>query len=395
MGCIKNSKNNKNGFLISNFRHLNQTIKMAQCSAYKANGHQCEVRATRDGLCGIHNRSKTTQGPHNFEKMQLKCVHAKQLREVRERIITPDITIEHPNYNRLVNRVHVAQRELMEIQRDEIRVMEHRHYEEVMRTGVNPDREANERRRVAREARQALMREEFNRRNAERLQEAHNRLNEIENRIAGAVQQGIDAARRVPAPAPAPIRRELRDFAADGQNVHRTETVRQVRDIIAKIRTVPVPEEYRWKRGFVSPTVGEIMAACNLTAHAGAQLFNKYVHSESIYNIEEGIYGKVLDHVWQFIKTHPDKADLCKIMKQELEDNIGMCAQGNLSRICNVLAGYMDGIGSQESLAEKLGRLFPPLMDIDDDDERRRRGEQILTENAVPREQWDNWLMAL
>lgn len=332
---------------------------MAQCSAIKTDGLQCTRPARTDGMCGVHITSRTKQGPHKFEKMQLKNVHNKQMKDIWDRIAGGPGGATREN----LMQYDIESRELRANQRLEIQRMENRHYEVVMRTGVNPDREADDRRIARRQARQQEIRERLN--------------------------------RLAPAPVPAPADRDLRNFVNDGQNVHTTEAVRLVKDIIAKVRSVPVPEAYRWNRAFVSPTIGEIISECKLTAYAAAQMFNKYVSSETIYNMEEGIYGKVLDSVWQFIKNSPDKECLCKIMKQELEDNIGMCAQGNLSRICNVLSGYMDGIGSQESISERLGRLFPPLMDIDDDDERRRAAEGILTENSVPRDQWTAWMDAV
>jgi hypothetical protein len=73
-------------------------------------------------------------------------------------------------------------------------------------------------------------------------------------------------------------------------------------------------------------------------------------------------------------------------------DNVGMCAQGNLSRICNILAGYMEGVGAQESLSELLGRLLPPLMAIEDATERIRQACVILSENKVPQSEWDTWM---
>jgi hypothetical protein len=186
--------------------------------------------------------------------------------------------------------------------------------------------------------------------------------------------------------------RQLANFVADPQNVHTTEAVRQTKDIVARVREIPVPEGYRWNTRVVSKTIGEIIADCQLTAHAAAQMFNQYVSVVAVYDIEEGIYGKVLDCVWQYIKASPDKEDLCKILKNEMTDNIGMCAQGNLSRICNILAGYMEGVGAQESLSERLGRLLPPLMEIDDVAERIRQACVILSENNTPPSEWGTWI---
>ena len=98
------------------------------------------------------------------------------------------------------------------------------------------------------------------------------------------------------------------------------------------------------------------------------------------------------DGVWQYIRDSEDKACLVKILKTELEDNIGMCAQGNLSRICNVLSGYLQGIGQSESISTILGREFPKLMEIEREADRFREGERILRENNVPEVEWEVWL---
>jgi hypothetical protein len=69
-----------------------------------------------------------------------------------------------------------------------------------------------------------------------------------------------------------------------------------------------------------------------------------------------------------------------------------MCAQGNLSRICNVLAGYLEGVGPQEPLADRLGRLLAPLVQVIDELERIRQACVILKENRVPPNEWITWV---
>ena len=355
---------------------------MPQCSAIIASGTQCTRNSTTDGLCGTHHRSKTTHGPNKFAVEQLKNKHVHEMETLRLRIMyREDITLD-----RRQHLFAIESRELHADQLTQIRVLRLEQENEILRTGVNPDRQAEQIRRE-----RAAERREVRRERIRLINEEHARQREIEHQEFGERIRNILNPQRPPAP---PVGR-LQQFAGDAQNVHTREIVQQTKDIVAKVRAIPVPEAYRWKAGFVSPTVGEIMAECKLTSHAGAQLFNKYVSRETIYDMEEAIYAKVLDSVWQFVKNSPDKEDLCKIVKQELEDNVNMCAQGNLSRICNILAGYLDGIGSQESISERLGRLFPALMEIDDDAERKSRAEAVLIENAVPRDQWAPWMDAV
>jgi hypothetical protein len=122
----------------------------------------------------------------------------------------------------------------------------------------------------------------------------------------------------------------------------------------------------------------------------------KYCSDEQIYDLGHGIYASVLNSVWQYIKASHDSADLKKILKDEMTDNIGMCAQGNLSRLCNILSGYIDGVGVEtKSRNEIIGDRFALLMSIDNTDDRFQRGRAILAELNVPADERHDWLEAL
>jgi hypothetical protein len=171
--------------------------------------------------------------------------------------------------------------------------------------------------------------------------------------------------------------------------------VEQTKKIVECVRRIAVPPEYAWDRLVTSRTPFEIGLECKLSQKAAWQMISQYAQDVAIYDIEPGIYGKVLDSVWQFIKNAPEKAELCNVLRQEMEDNIGMCAQGNLSRVCNILSGYLEGVGSVESVVERLGRLFPPLVEVENLEERIRQAVEILRENSLPRDEWESWLESL
>ena len=46
-------------------------------------------------------------------------------------------------------------------------------------------------------------------------------------------------------------------------------------------------------------------------------------------------------------------------------------------------------------MSEKLGRLFPPLLNVEDMFDRLSQGIDILGSNSVPRDQWNFWLESL
>jgi len=390
--------------LVSLKYKVSTQYKMPTCIAIIAKGTQCTRRTTEGNeRCSLHVNTLATTGPNRTAAKEMQYLHKKEIREMAEafhtrreadpdnaenitRMYLADVTLRKAQQNRVFQ-------ELITRQRDHIRL-----------TGVDPDGRAVEHAR-------ARNRENAERRRAQLAQiQARNAdlINRINNNIVNGGVNHLEAARRIvrvraaavgvaAQQAPPPLgllarERPLAAFAADPQNVHTTAAVQQTKDIVAKIRETVVPEGYRWHPTISSKTPFEIGLECNLSQKAAWQMISQYAQDTSIYDIEVGIYGKVLDCVWQYVKASSDKEDLCRIIKRELEDNIGMCAQGNLSRICNVLAGYMEGIGSQESLSERLGRLLPPLMELEDVTERIRQALVILRDNNVPVGEWDSWM---
>ena len=215
-------------------------------------------------------------------------------------------------------------------------------------------------------------------------------------RAAAIHAAGIEAHEAAEAQAAAPNPNEnMAAFARDRQNVHTTAAVKQVKHNINIIRQIFVPEEYRWNPKKISKTYREIVFDCDLSPKGNWQFASYYCNNAQIYDLEEGIFGIMVDGVWQFIRDSEDKRCLINILKVELEDNIGMCAQGNLSRICNVLSGYLPGIGQSESIATILGREFPKLMEMENETDKIREGERILRENNVPQAEWETWLEPL
>lgn len=354
----------------------------------------------------MHQKSITTNGPHAQQLKELKYVHKKEKKDLEINLlarfggrwenVTPDAHDEYVNAsNRMVARQSVEKHDMI-----------HRQLEAIHHQGANPDADANARRDQRRRQRAEAMRQrirqfreqqEFQQRQREAGEAMMNAVDRIQRdedaRIAAQARFAANPVGHIQRALEARAQQgELAEFVNDRQNVHTTAAVKQTKEIVERIRKIPVPEEYRWHATESSKTPFEIGLECKLSQKAAWQMISQYAQDTAIYDIEPGIYGKVLDCVWQYIKNSPDKADLCVIIKSEMEDNIAMCAQGNLSRICNVLAGILEGVGSQESLSERLGRLFGPLMEIEDLRDRIARGINILQENHVPSDEWSAWM---
>jgi hypothetical protein len=122
---------------------------------------------------------------------------------------------------------------------------------------------------------------------------------------------------------------------------------------------------------------------------------SKYCEEVDIYDLGIGIYPCILNSVWQYIKGSPNSEDLKKILASEMQDNIGMCQQGNLSRLCNILSGYLDGLivdvqSPREILAERLAALH-----AESPVDMYQQARQILYELLIAPEEWDDWLTPL
>lgn len=341
-----------------------------QCISYKVNGSgRCTNPVKENDRCGVHAKSYRSR-PNHTEIAELKGKHLYQRNVILETPMTQEEerAVMLDQHGRTCN--------------VEITHLKARHAAMIAATGVDPDALYIEQRQRIR-----LHREVIRQRALEQI--AARRMNALRDEIPEEILDFDEA------PPAAPPRRgvTLGNFARDNQNIHTLQAVEMTKKTVKLIREkFPVPPEYQWNITITSKTPGEIIAECKLSIHASCQMLTKYSTNERIYDIEPGIYGKVLDSVWQFIKTSSDKDCLCAILKQEMEDNVGMCAQGNLTRICNIMGGYVDGVTAKESAATVLGRLLPPLMDEDDAETRLSKAKTILEENNIPLQEWVTWI---
>jgi len=361
---------------------------MNKCTAITQGGTQCSRNKLRDSdRCRMHLSRFEETGPNKMEIIEFNYVKARELREIQKDYIRRRTALnpQIENYRNIVITLNLEEdTELATTrlrQNNERNVIKNRQRQEILRTGINPDAQAD----VIRRQRIAQRQEAW-----ELREQLFNEQDALRHAIA-LQRAALADINPIVVPNQAEERNDLRILAADRQNIHTTLVVQKTKEYVDMICRIHVPPEYRWNMNYCSKTIGEIIIECNLTPRGAWQMAAKYCVDDNIYELGLGIYGKVLDSVWQYVKASTSKDDLCKIIRQEMEDNIGMCAQGNLSRLCNILSGYLEGIGSQESLAERLGRLLPPLSQIEDANQRLVEVLRVLTENGVPNEEWLAW----
>ena len=331
---------------------------MQNCIGVKQCGNRCTTMV-REGTerCGIHLRTLEGYGPNNTRRKELRYVHLKTIREIE--LAHADNSPQKIEAKQLENERYGI---LLYVLEESIKL------ETAARGGIDADEEAN--RRNA--ARAVARREEFHRQRVAQLQAEINALPAQNHQIV--VAQGLAA------------------FAADPQNVHKVQVIEQVKSTVEKILKVYVPPEYETH---TLKTIGEIILECELSKKSAWQMTAKYCEDVDIYDLGIGIYPRVLNSVWQFIKSSPDSVDLKKILASEMKDNIGMCAQGNLSRLCNILSGYIEGIDTR-SRSEIIGDKFAEIMKTDISSIAKiETGIRFLRELGVSHEEISVWVSPL
>ncbi len=192
-----------------------------------------------------------------------------------------------------------------------------------------------------------------------------------------------DLRNHVVLPVAPPVRGNA--FVNDNQNVHCKSTVDYIEKVFQQLRKVPIQADQK--------TLGEILVHCVMKPEAQVQMVRFYHANEPIYEHSRA-YKRALDAVWAYIRRHENKAELYLRLAQEMNDNIGMCAQGNLSRICNVLCGYIDGFEPPVPQGTLVQNKMAAIAG-DSEGDKVNRAKIALRELLVPEDQWSPWLEAL
>lgn len=182
---------------------------------------------------------------------------------------------------------------------------------------------------------------------------------------------------------------DLARFSKDTQNVHTSKMVEMVVETSKKLMN------YSKSKNKEFDTMVYCFTRCKLSDKARQQMALMYYSDASIYNLKAPTYRLVMDGIWVYIDSQTEELqkEIVERLAQELEDNVGMCAQGNLSRLVNVLSGYMPGVGfkNEKSLQDQMLEL----REVKDVSERKSKALQLCKEFKQTKEETDAWIELL
>jgi hypothetical protein len=202
-----------------------------------------------------------------------------------------------------------------------------------------------------------------------------------------------------PLMAPGVPRGNLHLIAMDRQNVHTRAVSQQTNkalDILLalqreKNRSMRSPEWFasRWLVRSYGP-----WQAVSRTVTDMMQWYNTY----TCRAVGDQLYRHTLDGLYLRISTHSSeetKNELYKRAFEECSESVGLCCDGHISRLCNVLVGFDDAfeppVPFGEILQNKMAALF--ALDIPTE-EKLVQAIAFFNEYAVSEEERAPWLEA-
>ncbi len=196
----------------------------------------------------------------------------------------------------------------------------------------------------------------------------------------------------------------LRAFATDTQSVHRSSVQNSTHKAVVALLARPKlegvdaleeavasfndPARVRWW-GQGPTEAARTAAAATARDAAVTELTNDYFNTEA-FSVR---YGDVVDRLWAFIRGHEHHNDLCTRFAQEIYEGRGMCSNGKMARLVNVLMGYDDTLMTEaprEVFQFRMAALRKAPRA-----EREPAARALFREFNIPEEEQDAWLEPL
>lgn len=190
----------------------------------------------------------------------------------------------------------------------------------------------------------------------------------------------------------------LQALAHDTQNVHTREVSQQTNDSTRKLLEVVVPLQQKTEQTLMlswyalpnQPPHHKILRTAND--------INKWFNTETCRQEGDKLYKHLLRGLVAYIGQVRDtetRQELWRRAYQECEESVGMCCEGHISRLCNVLVGFDEAfqppVPFSEILYNKMAAIS--VMDVSTE-EKIQQATTFFNEYAVPMDQRQAWLDA-
>jgi len=181
----------------------------------------------------------------------------------------------------------------------------------------------------------------------------------------------------------------LRAFATDTQNIHRSSVQESTHKAVLAIVKRPALEGVE--------VLSEIVESFNDTRiikwrdvtnkdRAVMELTHDYFNTMAF----DTPYSDVVDRVWAFVRGHANHKDLVRRLAEEVYEGLGMCSNGKMARLINVLQGFDETLETEapkEVFQFRMAALRKlPMAD------REAAARALFAEFKIPEEEHEAWL---
>lgn len=190
--------------------------------------------------------------------------------------------------------------------------------------------------------------------------------------------------------------RDLARLANDRQSVHTTVVSEQTNKGVTALMTFKIPETQNTMVEVEAAWAAYILA----NPEQGRNVLNDMKRWYGLATCREQndwLFKKVTDHLWAFIQTSDHKIELIKRFWQESVDSVGMCCDGHINRLVNVLVGFHPAFEPQISTKERLQEGMAKISADESlsEEQKIERAEALMQELQIPEEEQSVWLDAL
>ena len=200
---------------------------------------------------------------------------------------------------------------------------------------------------------------------------------------------------------------DLGDISKDSQSIHVREVEKTTHDGIYVLSNLEVPKGQQ--------PLSEIYSAFRSTVFAHEYAVNQqsvkmklkhvmndmrdWASRDTVMSTTENVYKNVLRGLWVKIKSYEQEIrdELVKRLWEECSESVGMCADGHVGRLINVLIGFDDDFKSKISPMEYFqnnmalisqNALAPMAFKVE-------HARKLMDEIGMPEEQRGAWIDAL
>ena len=189
---------------------------------------------------------------------------------------------------------------------------------------------------------------------------------------------------------------ELQKLTDDEQNVHTRVVNRQTKKYMDIIKMIDVPKGQRTADEIITVWLSD----SNLPWSKVQPVFNDIVtwgKTGTIFSKDDYLYRKVIRSLWTLIKTHTGDVykELVKRLWEECLDSVGVCGQGHISRLANVLVGFDSRFISPQSVMERFQQQISEISEKDIGiEDKISEATTIMDQIEMPPEERQAWLDA-